>query len=67
MLHKTTKKAKSPTGKPSKKSSAVKKMEKGDFSGGPDVKKKKPKKKKKPAMRPGTIPRVEKGLEDAGA
>ncbi len=63
MLHKSTKKAKSPTGHPSKKSSAVKKMERGDFSGGHAVKKK----KKKKGFKKGTIPRVEEVLRRSGA
>ncbi len=57
------KKVKSPTGRPSKKSSGVKKMEKGDFSGGPSVKKKA---KKKKGFQKGTIPKIERALRKAG-
>ncbi len=67
MLHKKTKKAKSPTGKASKKSSGVIKIEKGDFRGGKrPMTKKKPNKPRK-GFKKGTIPRVEKGLRDADA
>ncbi len=60
------KSVKSPTGRPSKKSSGVKKMEKGDFSGGARPKKKAVKKKKK-GFQKGTIPRVEEVLRRSGA
>ena len=59
------KSAKSPTGKPSKKSSAAKKMDKGDFSGGSKPIRKKTKKKK--GFQKGTIPRVEEVLRRSGA
>jgi len=60
-----TKSVKSPTGKPSKKSSAAKKAERGDYSGG----KRPPKKKikRKPKVQKGTIPKLEQALRDAGA
>lgn len=61
---KIPKKVKSPTGRPSKKSSGVKKMEKGDFSGGARPKKKAVQKKRK---RPGSNFRIEDALRRSGA
>jgi hypothetical protein len=62
------KKVKSPTGQPSKKSAGMKKFLKGDYSGGPPVKKKAAKKNaKKKGFQKGTIPRVEEVLKRSGA
>jgi len=55
----------SPTGRPSKKSSGVKKMEKGDLSGGARPKKKKAVKKK--SKRPTSNMRIEDALRRSGA